>query len=122
MGSRSIAFRKFGNFYQVFDDDAIIINYIFNYNIKNYKCGFPISALEKVSFKLKDLSINYIVKDDKCNFSYFSDCNNYDLYLFLASNKANNKDLLDEIIKKLDYLSRDDLLDILNVIKGKINL
>lgn len=122
MGSRSIVFRKFGNFYQVFDDDAYIINYIFNYNIKNYKCGFPVNALEKVLFKLKYLSIDYIVKDDNCNFSFFSGCNNYDLYLFLANNKNNNKDLLDEIINKLDYLSRSDLLDILNVIKGKINL
>lgn len=122
MSSRSIVFRKFGNFYQLFDDDAYIINYIFNYNIKNYKCGFPINTLEKVLFKLKYLSIDYIVKDDNCNFSFFSGCNNYDLYLFLVNNKNNNKDLLDEIINKLDYLSRSDLLDILNVIKGKINL
>ena len=48
MNKNYIAIRKSGKFYNVFDDDALI----FNYNIINYKAGFPESAYQKVINKL----------------------------------------------------------------------
>lgn len=46
-----IILMKSGSFYCVFDEDAIIINKIFNYKINqlknNLKAGFPVSLIEK---------------------------------------------------------------------------
>ena len=52
MNNRSIVIRKSGGFYQVFDNDALIISYLFDYKIINYKCGFPLIAINKVSTQL----------------------------------------------------------------------
>ena len=65
MSERSIILRKVGGFYQIFNDDALIINYFFNYKIVNYKYGFPISTLNKVTEKLEENTINYIIKQEK---------------------------------------------------------
>ena len=40
-----VKIRKSGTFYQVFDNDIYIFYYLFNYNIKNNKVGFPKSVL-----------------------------------------------------------------------------
>ena len=43
-----ITIRKEGLFYSVFDDDALIFNYLFGYKIINNRCGFPENAFNKV--------------------------------------------------------------------------
>ena len=58
MDNRSVVLRKVGGFYQTFDDDALIISYLFNYKIKSYRCGFPINVLNKVINVLEEKKIN----------------------------------------------------------------
>ena len=65
MSSKSIILRKVGGFYQTFDNDALIISYLFDYKINNYRCGFPIGALNKVINVLEEKNINYIIKSDE---------------------------------------------------------
>lgn len=64
-----IILMKSGSFYCAFDEDAIIINKIFNYKINqlknNLKAGFPVSLIEKNINILKKQKINYIVVEDR---------------------------------------------------------
>lgn len=60
---------KSGIFYTTFYQDAHILNYLFNYQIKDNKVGFPIKNLDKVLFKLREEKINYIIIED--NHKYF---------------------------------------------------
>jgi len=56
---------KSGNFYISFDEDATVLNNIFNYKINelknNIKVGFPISLIDNNKKILRDKKINYIV-------------------------------------------------------------
>lgn len=49
---------KFGNFYEMFDKDAVIESKLLNYKISKIsdtvKYGFPVSSLEKVLNKLNE--------------------------------------------------------------------
>lgn len=58
---------KAGNFYEVFNDDAFILNNLFNYKIKEFnfglRTGFPVIAYNKVLDKLNSFKINYLVLD-----------------------------------------------------------
>ena len=44
---------KSGRFYKTFDTDAVIINYLLNYNVIDNKIGFPLESLFKVKNILK---------------------------------------------------------------------
>ena len=58
-----LLFFKYGNFYELFDKDAYIINNMFNYKISiisdNIKCGFPVNKLDNILIVLNDKHINY---------------------------------------------------------------
>ena len=62
-----IIFLKFGNFYEVFDNDGLILNKKFNYKIKrmknNIKVGFPINKLDDILRLLDDVNYVIIEKD-----------------------------------------------------------
>ena len=60
----SILIRKVGGFYNVFDDDAIIMNYLCDYKISNGKSGFPLNSLDKVMNILTDNKVNFIIREN----------------------------------------------------------
>ena len=97
-----------GNFYQTFDDDSIILNYLFDYQIKDKRIGFPVQTISKVVNKLNDSNINYFV-DNK----YYSfDDNQYlqildkskEIYLLKENIKDINNYLTNNIERK--YIKR----------------
>ena len=56
---------KSGNFYYTFLDDTYIFNYLFGYQIRENKIGFPLSAKAKVKSVLNRNNVNLIeVIDD----------------------------------------------------------
>lgn len=61
----SIIFIDVGSFYETLDNDALIINKIFNYKITLFssllKVGFPKSKIDDIKEKLNELKINYYV-------------------------------------------------------------
>ena len=64
---------KIGTFYEVYNDDANIISYLFKYKIKNLGsgdkvCGFPVNSINKVLYILEGKSINYIMIDKAHNY------------------------------------------------------
>ncbi len=79
---------KSGNFYYSFEDDAYILKYLFNYQIRENKVGFPMSAKAKVKSVLNRHNINLIeIIDD---YAYVLETKNTNAYQEkLAEAKSN---------------------------------
>lgn len=98
MYPKSLIMIKAGNFYDCINDDAIIINKLFNYKIKELskyiRVGFPINSLNRVRTILTKYEINYITVDNNdVTYSKFMR-NNYSKYCcndyFIVKNKINS--------------------------------
>lgn len=106
--------RKNGGFYCVYGQDCYILNYLFDYKIRDDRVGFPISAYEKVVKTLKDNKISY----ESTNESYICNtCNKYKKFLDLGKKKCNLKYRMDKIIEKLNTFDEKQLNEILNIIE-----
>ena len=69
---------KSGNFYYTFLDDTYIFNYLFGYQIRENKIGFPLSAKAKVKSVLNRNNVNLIeVIDD---YAYVLESKNENAY------------------------------------------
>lgn len=92
-----------GNFYEVYGEDSLIFNMIFGYKIKrvsdSFRVGFPLIALTKVTNKLNELKINYVIIDksnlDKRRFNK----NYYEIFLSEVSQKEFNFDIFKNSLK-----------------------
>lgn len=88
---------KSGDFYYTFLDDTYIFNYLFGYQIRENKIGFPLSAKAKVKSVLNRNNVNLIeVIDD---YAYVLESKNENAYSnvlreaksnLLISNMLNN--------------------------------
>lgn len=56
---------KSGNFYLTIEDDAYMMNLLFDYKIIKGKVGFPLNALERVMGELEKESVNYVIFKDE---------------------------------------------------------
>lgn len=112
---------KFGSFYETIDNDAFIINKIFNYKLKKlsntFKSGFPISSLNKVLDKLNECHINYIVIDDDIVLKKDFKNNNYSNYIFNDKEIFYNSLRVEKIIKFLNDNVGSDINDQLSEIE-----
>ena len=117
MNNRSIVIRKTGGFYQVFDNDALIISYLFNYKIINFKCGFPLIAINKVINTLEEKKINFIIKDEEEIVKNFKNKNTYSKYLEKARVKDNINNRIKSILDKLNDLDTKKMNEVLSAIE-----
>ena len=118
---------KYGNFYEILDNDSLIMNSLFNYKLvklsNTFKVGFPVSKIDSVLKKLDDNSINYIVvdKDKIINIKEF-EYNNYKKYNFDNNIINYNSIIINEITKYLnDNLLNNNITLKLERIKEIIN-
>lgn len=95
---------KSGNFYITFFYDALIFNYLFNYQLKDDKVGFPITNIDKILFELRQNKLNYIINDsnEENSISYIEYSNEqYQKLIEIAKKyeleRNNNKLLLERI-------------------------
>lgn len=81
---------KAGTFYEALENDAYIINNLFDYIIKDksyyLQAGFPKVILPKVVNTLEDKKINYLILDKADNYdelerTNYEKLNRYDYYL-----------------------------------------
>jgi len=97
---------KFGGFYEVIDNDAFIMNKIFNYKLKKlsntFKVGFPISSLNRVLDTLNKCTINYIVMGDDITLKKDFKKNNYSNYIFNDKDIFYNSLRVEKIVKFLN--------------------
>lgn len=112
---------KFGSFYESIDNDAFIMNKIFNYKLKKlsntFKSGFPISSLNKVLDKLNECHINYIVIDDDIVLKKDFKNNNYSNYIFNDKEIFYNSLRVEKIIKFLNDNVGSDIKEQLSEIE-----
>ena len=75
---------KKGNFYISINNDAYVMNSIYNYKI-NYsniiKVGFPCISISKITRKLDNISVNYLIIDKDISFKQKFKDNNYSKYI-----------------------------------------
>ena len=121
--SESIILVKYGNFYRCFNEDALIVFYLFNYKISdNYRIGFPLSALTKVLARLKDVGISCVIINGINNYiSYDSFDNKYFYFLELAKshyNYAIGVNIIMEEVKECLSKSLDNIGNIKDYIKS----
>ncbi len=120
---KSLIIIKAGNFYDCLNDDAIIINKLFNYKIKELskyiRVGFPINSLNRVRTILTKYEINYITVDNNdITYSKFMR-NNYSKYCsndyFIIKNKINS---INDILS--NNILNPNIKDIVSSIEGII--
>ena len=63
----SIVLIKVGNFYRTYDEDGVILHYLFQYKLLDNQVGFPVGTLKKVLTKLENKKISYYVNEEICN-------------------------------------------------------
>lgn len=117
MEDNMIVFRKAGNFYSVFDEDAIILHSLFKYKIKDNRVGFPINSIDKITSKLKELHIDYKLDNILTHF----DDDNYEKYLIDCRNKTSLDYKINEIMEKINNASYDELSKLIEVIDKFFN-
>lgn len=68
---------KVGSFYNCWSRDAVIMAYLFGYNLKKvdniYTCGFPASALNKVLVTIEKEKISYLVSQKSENYEVINE-------------------------------------------------
>lgn len=118
-----IIFLKFGNFYEVFDNDCLILNKKFNYKIKrmknNIKVGFPINKLDDI-LRLLD-GVNYvIIEKDKIIEVKEYENNKYNEYDFDINKVIFNFIRIDKIYNSLCERVNNNLENVLERIESII--
>ena len=117
---------KFGNFYEMFDKDAVIASNILNYKLSKIsdtvKCGFPISSLDKVLNLLKEKQINYVVIENNnvTNEQNFEN-NIYNSFDFDINNIKYNFLRINKITKYLNDNAYNNISNLLERIEELIN-
>ncbi len=116
---------KSGVFYISFSNDAKILSYLLGYKIKessdNFMVGFPTSSINKVTNKLEELKLAYVIVKD--NETYVSKHNSvtFDKYEKIVSKSNNIYELdnrINNILDKLNNLKRtNNIVDILDKIE-----
>ena len=91
---------KNGKFYYVYDEDIYIIYYFYYYKIKDNILCFPDNNINKITKKLKEYNIGYIIFDNNINKEY-GDYLYYLKYINLGREKYIKDNLINEIVNKL---------------------
>ena len=108
-----------GKFYNVYEIDAYIFNYLFKYKvIDNNKVGFPDSVYNKIINTLEDNTINYnVIFRDKDNIiKDFKNRNNYLKFKDRALEKIDIDNKVNMIIDKIKKCNKNDLERIFYII------
>lgn len=113
---------KCGSFYLSLNDDAIVMNRLFNYKIKEttnlIKVGFPITSLSKIEKALENKHINYLIVNDDNIQKYKYKNNSYSKYSFRLDNYdifVNRINKIYEVLKA--NLGNSNLKTVLNEIE-----
>ncbi len=102
---------KIGSFYHAYGKDSYILSYLFGYKLKKFEkeystCGFPADSISKITSKLENKKINYVLLDrrneyDKIAENSNGNLNKYQEYFEKANKYVNMKKRIDNIYKIL---------------------
>lgn len=106
----TIIFMKYGNFYRCFYNNAIVVWYIFNYELHNNKVGFSINIINNILCVLDKYSIDYLIYNSIKDIRYiYHDINNYNKYLELGNSKYNLDNYVLNINNKVKGILDSDI-------------
>lgn len=108
---------KVGSFYLAYESDAQLLHYLFSYQIKDNKLGFPLSALEKILEHLKQKKISYFITDE---LSYQEEENQYYVFLEQAKKSYYDKLYLDLLLERIQFLIHKDSMNYVKI-KGFVD-
>ena len=121
---KTLQLYKIGKFYNIYGDDAIILNYLFGYKILiDGKVGFPESALIKVINTIEDKKIDYqiINKDGNDVIKKYGNFNSYNKILKQALEYRNIKSRIEQIQELINNISDITILErIIGVIEDEL--
>ena len=113
-----IMYKGGGKFYNAFGINAFILHDIFGYKVlDNKKAGFPDTNFDKVTSKLDEVRINYMIiySDKDPLYQEFND-NSYDSYYNKAMKFMGELEKMNILIEKIKIASEDDINKILEYI------
>lgn len=121
---KTLQLYKIGKFYNIYGDDAIILNYLFGYKILiDGKVGFPESALIKVINTIEDKKIDYqiINKDGNDVIKKYGNFNSYNKMLKQALEYWNIKSRIECIQELINNVNDITILErIIGVIGNEL--
>ena len=91
---------RVGSFYVTFSIDAMVLNYIFSYQINEGKLGFPRASLDKVCSSLRERSISFYIFEEEGK-NYYSRDNLYSAMSVIAEKNYNIKCRNEELLNKV---------------------
>ena len=91
---------RVGSFYVTFSIDAMVLNYIFSYQINEGKLGFPRASLDKVYSSLRERSISFYIFEEEGK-NYYSRDNLYSAMSVIAEKNYNIKCRNEELLNKV---------------------
>lgn len=97
-----------GSFYVTYDIDGFILNYLFSYQIKNDRVGFPSSTFDKVIELLSSKDISCIVFDKEVQTEYLKKDNTYFSFLAKAQQDFNNQLMIRTLVDRIKILVNND--------------
>ena len=107
-----------GLFYETYNEDAMIIHFLFGYKINKNKASFPISSKNKVINILENKKINYKINDsnEEITEKDFKNLNCYQKTLDKAYKISFREKKLNNILKKIKKLDSENLEELINMI------
>ncbi len=94
---------KSGNFYYTFEEDAYILKYFFNYQIRENKVGFPLNAKAKVKSVLNRNNVNLIeIIDDYAYILESKNSNTYHEKLAAAKSSMLITNMLNNLMSEIE--------------------
>ncbi len=120
----SVLISKRGYFYYCYNEDAVLIHYLFDYKIVSgkRKVGFPLANLERVVNTLEEYKINYILRNENEEEKRrdFKKINGYDKYYQKALQKVNIEDRFRIIENKIKTMSNEQMAKFLEILEHAI--
>lgn len=99
---------KSGNFYISYDEDAIVLNHLFSYQIVNNKIGFPLVTLPKIKEKLDELNVDYIIYNNEEEITTQTNEDNNYMNIYNKDKKEEFTTKINEVlIDRIRFLLKD---------------
>ena len=97
-----------GNFYISYDEDAIVLNHLFSYQIVNNKIGFPLVTLPKIKEKLDELNVDYIIYNNEEEITTQTNEDNNYMNIYNKAKKEEFTTKINEVlIDRIRFLLKD---------------
>ena len=115
-----LTLKKLGGFYSAYNDDAYILFYLFHYNIKNSKAGFPLSAYNKVINCLEENNISYIVEGKMTEKRDYKKQNRYHFIVEKGKKLYEREQRANRLYERISELKESEIDGLLSTIENYV--